>query len=304
MKKLFYLLLALPLFVASCSNDGYEEPVQGEKVQVSFTAQLPVVKTRAVIDGTNIDEVVCAVFENDNEILALRDTVAVPASGNIEYNPTLIKGRKYCVVFWAQTAGAWNVANMKEISRNAGKEEALYDAFTTAHDLIAGELPSYSVNLVRPFAQLNIGVTAEELDDLKRLFGIEPATVELSLTNCRKAYNAYAGNTTSTTGDGETVNFTLTVQDKELEVAGVTYKQLSMCYVLMENDYPNSTLTYCIKDQNGKNILGGEGKGTIADLPLDKNHKTNVVGHLMTGDTHYTIGVVKAFDTPDNNKEL
>ena len=79
MKKLFYLLLATPLLLASCSND--EEVASEEIVQVSFSTELPGrIGTRAA-STLNVNKVVCAVFENDTEINMLNMPLMIQSHG-------------------------------------------------------------------------------------------------------------------------------------------------------------------------------------------------------------------------------
>ena len=76
MKRLIYLLLAMPLFFTSCSKD--EEMVSEESVQVSFSTELPKrIGTRASTTDLNVNKVVCAVFEDGEEIGTLREVITI-----------------------------------------------------------------------------------------------------------------------------------------------------------------------------------------------------------------------------------
>ena len=125
MKKLIYLLLALPLLATSCSTGDI---AADEAVEVCFSAELPrIMGTRAT--PTSVDKVYCAVFENGEEILNFREEIDI-TSGSIVYAPRLIKGKTYDIVFWASKAGAYDVSDLTAIKRNAAVAEADFDAFT------------------------------------------------------------------------------------------------------------------------------------------------------------------------------
>ena len=162
MKKLFYLLLATPLLLASCSND--EEVASEEIVQVSFSTELPGrIGTRAA-STLNVNKVVCAVFENDTEIKNLREVIDITEAGSIEFAPRLIKGRTYDVVFWAMKDGCYDVSDMTAITRVSGgtSSESEFESFTESVEIEVTGSKSETVTLKRPYAQLNLGVTADD----------------------------------------------------------------------------------------------------------------------------------------------
>ena len=93
MKRLIYLLLAMPLFFTSCSKD--EEMVSEESVQVSFSTELPKrIGTRASTTDLNVNKVVCAVFEDGEEIGTLREVITIQEGEDIVFAPRLIN--RFC----------------------------------------------------------------------------------------------------------------------------------------------------------------------------------------------------------------
>ncbi len=90
MRKIIYLLLTMPLFLASCSKD--DELVEKETVQISFSAELPNrIGTRAGEVALNVNQVVCAVFEDGVEISTLREVIEIQEGQEIVFAPRLIK---------------------------------------------------------------------------------------------------------------------------------------------------------------------------------------------------------------------
>ena len=296
MKRLIYLLLALPLFVA-CSNEEFDAMERGEEVQVTVTTEVPVVNTRAVIAGTQIDEVVCGVFENDVEITGLRTVVPVPADGVLKFTPTLINGHTYTIVLWAHTSGSFNTENLTAITRKPGKDEALYDAFTTAHEFTVNGSGNIGVTLQRPFAQLNIGVSQEDWDAVAdaETFNLEPKKVNLTVNNAATKYNALTGKGVET---DQTLSYDINVPaNQTITSGGVTYRLLSQCYVLLESGFPNADVTYTISAEGDKFITSGE----FSQVPFDANHRTNILGRLMTGKIDYSITLnLAGFDTAND----
>lgn len=297
MKRLIYLLLALPLFVA-CSNEEFDAMERGEEVQVTVTTEVPVVNTRAVIAGTQIDEVVCGVFENDVEIAGLRTVVPVPADGVLKFTPTLINGHTYTIVLWAHTSGSFNTGKLTAITRVAGNDEALYDAFTIAREFTVNGSDNISVILQRPFAQLNIGVSQEDWNAVANAatFNLEPKKVKLTVNNAATSYNALTGKGVET---DQTLSYDINVPaDQTITSGGVTYRLLSQCYVLLESGFPNADVTYEILATEDKYVTDG----VFNSVPFDANHRTNILGRLMTGKIDYSITLnLAGFDTANDN---
>lgn len=74
--------------------------VSEESVQVSFSTELPKrIGTRAGTGDLNVNKVVCAVFEDGEEISTLREVITIQEGEDIVFAPRLIKGRTYDVVF-------------------------------------------------------------------------------------------------------------------------------------------------------------------------------------------------------------
>ena len=163
MRKLIYLLMTMPLFIASCSNE--DMAITEETVEVNFCAELPQRMGTRATSTLSVDKVYCAVFENDTEITTLREVITIENGSDIVFSPRLIKGRTYDVVFWAAKEGSYNVEDMTSITRNsnANVDEENFDAFT-AHTSVTvnNSTQTTPITLTRPLAQLNMGVTQED----------------------------------------------------------------------------------------------------------------------------------------------
>lgn len=283
--------MALPLFLASCNND---DMVMGEEtVEVSFRAELPQVMGTRAASSLTVDKVYCAVFEQGVEVANLRASVNVVEGQEIKFTPRLIKGRTYRVVFWAAKEGAYNVDDMTAITRNPGKPEADYDAFTATTEITVMNTMTQAITLMRPLAQLNMGVTTEDWKGMTTL-AMTPTGITLSL-NAKDTFNALAG---EAVGEDKEITYNLNVSGEEFTCLDNTYKKIAMCYVMMDAtqqaDKTNVDIRYTITDQKGAAIRSDV---SIYAIPLQSNYKTNVVGGLLTGTVTYTISLDSEWNT-------
>ena len=298
MKRLIYLLLAMPLFFTSCSKD--EEMVSEESVQVSFSTELPKrIGTRASTTDLNVNKVVCAVFEDGEEIGTLREVITIQEGEDIVFAPRLIKGRTYDVVFWAMKDKNYNVNDMTAITRasETTAAESDFDAFTESVEVEVTGSKSETVTLKRPLAQLNLGVDDWNAVASEETFGMKPTKMIITLTG-KDTFNALTG---ATTGEDKEVTYTLDVSGEDLVAGDETYKSIAMCYVYPDAGQENIDITYTIYDQDNDVIREDV---TIQNIPLENNYRTNVVGGLLTGTITYTITFEKDFNTTENNATI
>ena len=297
MKKLIYLLLAVPLFFTSCNKE--EGIVSEESVQVSFITELPKrIGTRAGTTDLNVNKVVCAVFEDGEEIITLREVITIQEGEDIVFAPRLIKGRTYEVVFWAMKD---NNYDMTAITRTSGTTatENDFDAFTESVEIEVTGSKSETVTLKRPLAQLNLGVTSEDWNAVASVetFGMTPTKMVIKLTG-KDTFNALAG---AITGEEKELTYTLDVSGEGLVAGENTYKSIAMCYIYPDAGQENIDITYTIYDQNNEAIREDV---TIQNIPLENNYRTNVVGGLLTGTISYTITIENEFNTDENIKTI
>ena len=300
MKKLIYLLLAMPLFFTSCNKE--EGMVSEESVQVSFSTELPKrIGTRAGTGDLNVNKVVCAVFEDGEEIGTLREVITIQEGEDIVFAPRLIKGRTYDVVFWAMKDKNYNVNDMTAITRasETTAAESDFDAFTESVEVEVTGSKSETVTLKRPLAQLNLGVTLDDWNAVasEETFGMKPTKMIITLTG-KDTFNALTG---ATTGEDKEVTYTLDVSGEDLVAGDETYKSIAMCYVYPDAGQENIDITYTIYDQDNDVIREDV---TIQNIPLENNYRTNVVGGLLTGTITYTITFEKDFNTTENNATI
>lgn len=177
MKKRFFSLFAMTagLFMASCSNDELISDNSGGKAQVTFALNLEnQVNTKAISDGSGADKLVYAVYDENGTALNVfegeaqkEETGLTDLKSGHTVSINLAKGKTYQIAFWAQNAActAYNTSDLKSVqvdyAEAVNNDEARDAFFKTVKVTVTGDATE-NVELKRPFAQLNVGVTAED----------------------------------------------------------------------------------------------------------------------------------------------
>ena len=194
---------AIAIFAASCQNEMDVNPSQ-DAATATFTVLAPSqIGTKTTLsddqsmigDGLAADNLVLAVFDEDgNELASLRQgdwkngigtsseiTFSNDAQPQAQVSLKLVRGKVYSIVCWAQNKAAvcYDFADMKAISVDYStyntSNNDLRDAFYAyAQTVKVTEDFTQTINLGRPFAQINVGTTdfdaakaaGLEIDDL------------------------------------------------------------------------------------------------------------------------------------------
>jgi len=325
MKKLIYITLMTAFAFISC-NKG--EMNDASLVTLNYEVALPVVATKAMTigDGSHVDEVVCAVFENGREHQALRRTIVRNQNGTFPaYQPSLYLGREYQIVFWAHKSGKYNVSDMADITYGeagyATNDENM-DAFTltqtikinsdrkvtvgtgeAAAILEAGQ-PMTAV-LKRPFAKLNIGTVAS---DWTQDVNVTHSRITLSVVQTH--FNAVTGQVVAEkTLENQTYSAPIVPKTftAEVEVDGVMqtveYKYISLNYL-----FPGSvavvTIEVASKDFDADDFDAESDIVSVVtkpNVPINGNQQTSMVGNVLKGDLKFVVTVDGSMDSTQNN---
>lgn len=295
-KFLSVFAVASAMLATSCSNEDFENGLNGNEADVTFTAQLPEgLQSRAFGDGTTAQTLSYAVYlkkdgnwtltsagKKDEEITDLKKTVSL----------RLVNGNTYQVVFWADAQNSvYNfdntnrkvTANYTDITSN---EEKL-DAFFAVEEITVNGTSSKDVELKRPFAQLNIGTA-----DLPAA-----TTAGTKVTKAGIKVRAY-----------QTLNFDGTVSD--LSASEVTFgaanlptnetfpvsgnEYLTMNYLLMSADkQADNTVTIFYDNAQAP-------ERTFSNVPLQRNYRTNIYGNLLTSNEGFNVEIKPGFEGNEN----
>lgn len=314
-KKLFLGMFAAAgmLLATSCSNDELDVVQSGNEAQVTFSLGLEGgIATRAISDGKSADVLVYAVFDKDgnrlSNIQAVTKTgVTFPTTESI----TLAKGQTYKVAFWAQDddckaytvdtdkmSVAVNYAN----DENKVNNDETRDAFFKTVEFTVTGSTSIDVEMKRPFAQINVGVTKEDWEAAVAS-GIEIENSSVVIKNAATSLNLIDGTVGTETVD---VSYALnTIPNEPLYVDtdgdGIKeeYNWLSMSYILVADEIDGASkatlqsLQYTFTSENGNPIEFKEGLNTV---PVQRNWRTNILGKILTGDIQFNITIDPAYD--------
>lgn len=316
-KKLFLGMFAAAgmLLATSCSNDELDVVQSGNEAQVTFSlATEGGIATRAISDGKSADVLMYAVFDKDgnriNTIQKVSKTgVTFPTTENI----TLAKGQTYKVAFWAQDddCKAYTVTDDMKVSvdyktNNTSNNDETRDAFFKTVEFTVTGSTSIDVELKRPFAQINVGVTKEDWDAAVAS-GITVEQSSVVIKNAATELNLLDG-----TVSGETeVSYSLANIPSDPAILKVDtdgdgekeeYNWLSMCYILPSaapTGYEKAALENVafVFTSNGEPIEFNQG---LNNVPVQRNWRTNIVGKILTGDITFNIVIDEEFEDDHN----
>ena len=299
MKKILFFgaLVAMLLGIAACSSDI--EPNVGDDV-VRFTIEMPGnIDSRAIADGNTANKLTVAVYDQDGvELPNIRVNKDIPHQTTVEFK--LVKGQTYSFAFWAQAAGApytFDTAN-KTVTvsyEGAKSNDETRDAFYAYRaDLVVTGPMNETVYLYRPFCQLNYG--ASDYNDAIAA-GVDVTESAVTVDHAATAFNLATG---ATTGDVE-VTFTQEVlpDDPEILVVNETnYQWMAMNYFLVPNNEATIETSLQLYEDGATDPVR---EITVPNVPVQKNHRTNIVGNLFTEDVGFNVIIDERFDQPDYN---
>ena len=299
------MLAAVTLF-ASCSEEELVSQKSTESL-VSFNVTAPELGSRAVGDGTTATDLYFVVYDETTgeqvETISCKDEkYANFTNKKAEISLSLLNGHRYSLVFWAENAGCaydvnWDKKEIKltDATKLVGNNEK-YDAFYAyvAPFTVTGEKTS-KVELKRPFAQLNIGTTAVDLEGVAAYYGVEKFAKSQVVVTTATVMNLTTGNV-SDEAELTYAAADFITSDKLKE----DYEYLSMNYLLVskEKDLVNVTFSCISEGENAKTI-----SKTFKNIPVQRNYRTNIYGSLFSSTTDWTVEVAPGFDEPEYNIE-
>lgn len=315
MKRYFYLAAAIAglLIAASCQKEGFEG-ADGDYVDVSFTTEIPSgVATKAIADGLTVNTLYYEIYEvtgeddNGTPILAENafiDEVTEIHGGSATISARLQKNKTYTAIFWAQydqllvpqddesyyAYSPYNVENLTEVKVSyeyALANDETRDAFYAVVENITSCTVGYEVELKRPFAQVNVATSDyNEIPD-HEINNIESS---LTITNVATTFNTLTAQAT----DDVTATFATAPSPQGYLNDG--YKYLAMAYVLVPNSTGDETPSIStISSEIKLNGVDEPIKVGYEGATLKQNHRTNLIGNILTGYTNFYIEVENSF---------
>lgn len=306
MKTFKYLAAAaLTLLAVSCNKEQMAEVPDGQLVDVTFTAALPgEMATKAIGDGMTAKNLYVSVYENDAEKTKLElDKTATFTDLKTQVTFSLVKGKTYNFVFWAQAAeGApYDITDLKNIKisyEGAVANDENRDAFyATRKELKVNGALTETIKLYRPFAQVNFG-TADY--DAAVAAGVEPVKSVFMATDVATIFDTFEAEGKEAK---DVVTFTESALPGETLVTKAgDYKWMTMNYIIPvgkqgEKHISNVTAEFVTED-------GVSVTASAPQAPVQNNYRTNIVGDLLTSQVIFNIEIVPIFNEPDNDIDI
>ena len=287
----------------------------GKTQKVTFKVEMPVeAASRAIADGVEVgqanmaNKLAWALYEStktDGSPVATNIATKDPSSKEFTVDIDMVKGLEYKVLFLAYCDGGtiFDVTpgdDLKSLNYNPSlvSNQEAYDAFVACHTHTVNNDAVTEVTLTRPFAQINAATTNA---DLTRAANLQATVTHSSLTiNVPTQYNVLTGEASVpqdvTYGFGAILKDYSTQKNEILTVDGTPYNYLNMVYVLADanSSTHNATFTFYRNSEESDVIRTIE----IANLPIKRNYRTNVIGDLITQTESFKIVIDDRFDVP------
>ena len=306
MKTFKYLAAAaLTLLAVSCNKEQVTEVPDGQMVDVTFAAALPgEMATKAIGDGQTAKTLYVSVYENDDAKTKLElDKTATFTDLKTQVTFSLVKGKTYNFVFWAQAAeGApYDVTDLKNIKisyEGAEANDEKRDAFyATRKELKVNGALTETIKLYRPFAQVNFG-TADY--DAAVAAGVEPVKSVFTATDVATVFDTFEAEGKEAK---DVVTFTESALPGETLVTKAgDYKWMTMNYILpmgKQDAKHISNVTAEFIPETGITV-----KASSPQTPVQNNYRTNILGNLLTSQVIFNIEIVPIFNEPDNDIDI
>ena len=320
MKRIVLMMsLAGAVLLASCVQQ-MPGPEVGRTATVSVGVGLSEMSTRAYADGTTAKQLQYAVYEvKDNNLVKIENTGTTeidgdPYEGTKEMNNlktqlsfSLLTGHKYGIVFWADSYGgatgapytvefAEEGATMKVDYLKVKANDEKLDAFYAYEEITVNGDGSVSVQLTRPFAQINIGTN--DFEKAKVLGGAPDqsyVTVPTYTTLDLKT-GAVSGKATTPATYNAIPGQAEGVDPEKYPVEGYDY--LAMAYVLVDNENESETIDVAFGWAASPATSGKE--RTVGSVPVRPNYRTNIYGSILTGSLDLDVEIVPGVGGEDN----
>ena len=291
MKKFFLGLSAITmLFATSCQKDADLDFNVGETSVVSFNVGTPQLATRAYSDGLTATKLQYAVYDSLGNILPTFTTTDATINGSTTVNLQLTTGHKYSVIFWAAAENAPYTVDLGNKTMTVDYTAATTlsndeerDAFYKHHTFTVRGPQTETIELKRPFAQLNIGT-----NDYAQAAATGYAPINSSVTVTNGVYSTLNMATGGVTDKVPVVKFDYnTIPTAEKFPVDGGYKYIAMNYLLVD------TTKDVIEIEFGHSINDATAAKTrkVGSVPVRRNYRTNIYGSLLTSNVTVEVDI-------------
>lgn len=278
--------------------------MDGEICEATFDVAVPGgISTKTIADGTTAKELWYQVFDKDGNViegLGKTKHESLLSDRQTSVSMQLVKDQTYNIVFWAQSEGqtCYKFDDLRKITVDyaaAKANEESRDAFLAVKNITVNGPINETVEMKRPFAQLNIG-TADAAIAAEAGVVIKTSKVEMKgLPNVLNTINGTTDGTVDVTFADNAVPST-----EVLSVNGKEYTYLAMNYILAPAEGKE------ISDV--KATFTAEGKDPVSlsafSVPFQRNYRTNIIGNILTNSADFNVIVVPDFEDGDKVYDL
>ncbi len=304
MRKLFLAMAAMATLLTSCSKDETTTATLNQRAKVTFSVSAPELETRATegdgLTATDLEYVIYDLAEESangaNQISGTAKFDDGQLTTNVKVD--LVEGRTYEAIFFAKAPKSPYTFNKTEQNMTINTEKLManaeeYDAFYKYVEpfIIKPTGNEFEVEMKRPFAQLNIAADDCDTDAGKM---IDAATTGVEL----QAYTTLNFKD-GTVSDKKTITYGLAERmDGEITANGESYEWLTMNYILVNSqELVDVEFFFTDEPNNGaENPL----MRTYAKVPVERNHRTNIIGSILTNPTQFKVEIVPGFEDPEH----
>ena len=291
MKKLMMAVAAFGMLLTSCQNDLDFVLTTDENSTVSFAVGTPEISTRAYSDGATATVLQYAVYDAEGNILSDLTETDATINGSTTVKLQLTTGNTYSVIFWAAAPQApytvdFDAKTMTVDYSAAVSNDEARDAFYKYHTFTVKGAQTETIELKRPFAQLNIGAADYAASASA---GYTPTQSAVVVKNVYSTLNLASG----VVSDDVVAEFALAdiKKDETFPVAGNEY--LAMNYLLVGADKETVEVEFTYTDGSNAKTR------TVGSVPVQRNYRTNIYGNLLTSEVDINIEIKPEYNEPD-----
>ncbi len=295
-KNLFFSLFAtmVLLLTTACQQD--EVFVDGNAT-VTFKVSTPEMVTRGeqFSKGSLATNLQYWVYDaNGNRLADLDGETEIHSATTVTID--LAAGKSYSVLFWASAEGAPYTINAKEktmtVNYNGACNDEKRDAFYKWYTFQVNDNKPQDVELLRPFAQLNIGTNdiAKAVDA-----GVDVTNTAVKVQGVKAQVYKTLNLADGSVEDAVNVEFTTFTRPDGYDFPVEGYEYLAMNYVLVP-------ATKIVVDEV---VLSFDDQTrTYTNIPLQRNHRTNIYGSLLTKGIGFDVEIEDEYVNQENPEDV
>ena len=296
-KKLLLGLAAfMMIFATSCSSDQDLALQKGKTSVVSFNITTPELATRAFSDGTTATVLQYAVYNAAGEELTDLTVTNGEIHGSTTIDLHLTTGNSYAIIFWAAAPTAPYTVDFANKTMTVDYTAAVSndenrDAFYKYHTFTVTGTQTETIELKRPFAQLNIG-TADYA--ASKSAGYVPTKSAVTVKNIYNTLNFATG---AVDGSAEvTFDYNTIPTTEAFPING--YEYISMNYLLVPVEKGVVDIVFGHTDADA----AAAKTRIVGSVPVQRNFRTNLYGSLLTSVVEFDVTIKPNYE--DNDWEV